>query len=64
MLDKAVLKNPCGVLIVRQRGHAFRFEPCGAPALYIISISGDSLFAACHRHNERLRRAGVVDKES
>jgi hypothetical protein len=59
MRDGAVLKNPCGVIVLRRFPFidAYRFEPCGHPARYLISVAGDNLFAACHRHNRRIDRA-------
>lgn len=34
-------------------------RPCGAKARYTVNIGGDTLFAVCHRHDDRLRRDGV-----
>lgn len=55
--------NACGVLIFDARATSAQgrvvIRPCGAPARYVISMGGDSLFATCHRHNARLERAGV-----
>jgi hypothetical protein len=59
------MSHPCAVIIfdrkatAEKRGGPVVYRPCGAPAHFIVSISGDHLFAVCSRHNDRLDRAGV-----
>ena len=57
------MNKPCAVLVFDRKATdaAGRVvtRPCGAPAIYIVIIGGDHLFATCSRHNNRLERAGV-----
>jgi hypothetical protein len=57
------MKNRCAVLILRRKGDAYRFEACGAVAVYILIIKNDHLFAVCSRHDGRLDRAIGLKKE-
>jgi predicted nucleic acid-binding Zn ribbon protein len=51
----------CAVLVWDREAtaaeHRIVTRPCGARTTYVVTFHGDALFAACSRHNARLRRA-------
>jgi len=53
--------KPCAVIIWdRPASRAAGFlktRPCGVWTRHVITFADDPLFAACHRHDGRLRRA-------
>ncbi len=54
--------KPCAMLIwdrEASRGGTIVFRPCGAKTGGVVTIRGDTMFAVCSRHNQRLIRAGV-----
>lgn len=47
----------CGLLVMRrQADDSWRYQPCGAPTQYVLSIGGDAITATCNRHKERLAK--------
>lgn len=53
--------KPCAVIVwdrveTRRQGRMVT-RPCGAPTKSVITVAADPLFAVCHRHTGRLRRA-------
>lgn len=49
------MTEACSVLIWDRKEKKVR--PCGNEAKSRLTVSGDALFAVCHRHDERLNEA-------
>jgi hypothetical protein len=53
--------KPCAVIVwdkaATAKAGSLVTRPCGAPTRHVLTVRGDTLFAACSRHDDRLNRA-------